>query len=188
MKYSFKRFLALALAFVMVAGMLPSHRASAITNGSVTIIDNREEPKKNATTSTTTQNVATETDGNVAKVATLDELIEALAADNKLPIVITAQIVIGAGETVTIDLNGKTVNAAWNGTSTTNHIYALSNKGDLTITDSKGNGSINFANAFCLATRTGGSVFGKVGAFEKGYTFNALVIDHVEDAVEDTTR
>lgn len=32
-------------------------------------------------------------------------------------------------------------------------------------------------DAFFLATRSGGSFFGKVGAFEKGYEFDALVID-----------
>ena len=76
-------------------------------------------------------------------VATLAELQAALAADNKLPIIITAQIVIPAGEEVELDLNGKTVNSVFNGNSTTNHIYALSNKGTLTINDSKGNGSIS---------------------------------------------
>ena len=77
------------------------------------------------------------------KVATLAELQAALAAENELPIIITAQIEIPADETVTIDLNGKTVNSVFNGNSTTNHIYALSNKGTLTIQDTKGNGSIN---------------------------------------------
>ncbi len=43
------------------------------------------------------------------------------------------------------------------------------------------NKAITFANAFYLATKSGGSAFGKVGSFEKGYTFNALVIDHMED-------
>ena len=79
----------------------------------------------------------------ITEVSTLAELQAALAADNDLPILITQQIEIAAGENVTLDLNGKTVNAVMNGTSTTNHIYAISNKGDLTITDSKGNGSIN---------------------------------------------
>ena len=75
------------------------------------------------------------------KVATLAELQAALADDsNESPIVVTAQIVIPQGETVVLDLNGKTVNSVFNGTSTTNHIYALSNKGTLTI---QGNGSIN---------------------------------------------
>ena len=43
------------------------------------------------------------------------------------------------------------------------------------------NRSIDFANAFYLATRAGGSVFGKIGAFEEGYIFNALVIDGLAD-------
>lgn len=45
----------------------------------------------------------------------------------------------------------------------------------------QGNKAINFATAFYCATKAGGSVFGKVGSFEKGYTFNALVIDSMED-------
>ena len=58
---------------------------------------------------------------------------------------LTAQVVIPEGKVLTLDLNGKTVNSVFNGNSTTNHIYALSNKGTLTITDSttEGNGSIN---------------------------------------------
>nr|MBQ5605319.1 hypothetical protein [Bacteroidales bacterium] len=56
---------------------------------------------------------------------------------------LTAQVVIPEGKVLTLDLNGKTVNSVFNGTSTTNHIYALSNNGTLTIQDSKGNGSIN---------------------------------------------
>ena len=77
------------------------------------------------------------------EVATLAELQAALASTTNVPIVITAQIEIPEGETVELDLKGKTVNSVFNGTSTTNHIYALSNKGTLTIKDSKGNGSIN---------------------------------------------
>ncbi len=43
------------------------------------------------------------------------------------------------------------------------------------------NNPITFTNAFYLATKAGGSVFGKVGTFEKGYAFNALVIDGMAD-------
>ena len=39
---------------------------------------------------------------------------------------------------------------------------------------------ITFTNAFYLATKAGGSVFGKVGSFEKVYVFTALVIDGME--------
>ena len=42
--------------------------------------------------------------------------------------------------------------------------------------------TITIANAFYMATKAGGSVFGKVGAFDAGYIFNALVIDGIEDA------
>lgn len=36
---------------------------------------------------------------------------------------------------------------------------------------------LSFSEAFYLATKGGGSFFGKVGSFEKGYEFDALVID-----------
>ena len=89
-------------------------------------------------------------------VATLAELQEALAADDDSTILITAQIVIPEGETVTLDLNGKTVNSVFNGSSTTNHIYALSNKGNLTITDTSANqdGSINSRGMYNYGTLT----------------------------------
>ena len=35
--------------------------------------------------------------------------------------------------------------------------------------------------AFYHAMKEGGSLFGKVGSFEKGYRFNALVIQDMED-------
>ena len=41
--------------------------------------------------------------------------------------------------------------------------------------------TIDITNAFFMATKAGGQVFGKVGSFEKGYEFNALVISGVED-------
>lgn len=39
---------------------------------------------------------------------------------------------------------------------------------------------LTFAQAFFLATRGGGAFFGKVGAFEPGYAFDALVLDDAE--------
>jgi guanine deaminase len=45
-----------------------------------------------------------------------------------------------------------------------------------------GNARITFANAFYMATKGGGSVFDRVGSLEKGYRFNALVLDHLEDS------
>ena len=43
------------------------------------------------------------------------------------------------------------------------------------------NKPIAFPHAFYLATKAGGSVFGNVGSLEKGYVFNALVIDGMAD-------
>lgn len=45
------------------------------------------------------------------------------------------------------------------------------------------NGRISFAQAFYMATKAGGRCFDKVGSLEKGYRFNALVIDGLEDEV-----
>ena len=42
-------------------------------------------------------------------------------------------------------------------------------------------GTITLAQAFYHATKGAGSLFGKVGSFEKGYAFNALVIESMED-------
>ena len=73
------------------------------------------------------------------EVATLAELQAALADNsNELPIIITETIVIPEGETVVLDLNGKTVTRQDEANQ-----YALRNLGDLTIKDTKGNGSIN---------------------------------------------
>lgn len=41
--------------------------------------------------------------------------------------------------------------------------------------------TITLTQAFYHATKEAGSVFGKVGSLEKGYMFNALVIDNMED-------
>ena len=43
------------------------------------------------------------------------------------------------------------------------------------------NRSVSFAEAFFMATKQGGSLFGKVGSFEKGYIFDALVIGGMSD-------
>ena len=99
------------------------------------------------------------------KVATLAELQAALADDsNELPIIITAQIEISADETVTIDLNGKTVTVVYQEESTTKHIYSLDNYGTLTIKDTKGNGSINSRGIFVQdgskLTVESGSIYG----------------------------
>lgn len=46
----------------------------------------------------------------------------------------------------------------------------------------EGNRSLTLTEAFYMATKAGGSVFGKFGSFEPGYAFHALVIDNIEDA------
>ncbi len=42
-------------------------------------------------------------------------------------------------------------------------------------------GAVNLSEAFYMATRSGGRFFDRVGAFEEGYHFNALVIDDGEN-------
>lgn len=44
------------------------------------------------------------------------------------------------------------------------------------------NKQVLFPNAFYMATKVGGSAFGKMGSLEPGYHFNALVIDDLDDA------
>lgn len=44
-----------------------------------------------------------------------------------------------------------------------------------------GHRRISFAEAFYMGTVEGGKCFGKVGSFDEGYQFNALVLDHLED-------
>lgn len=45
----------------------------------------------------------------------------------------------------------------------------------------EGNRTLTLAEAFHMATRVGGSVFGKFGSLEPGFGFHALVIDGLED-------
>ena len=43
------------------------------------------------------------------------------------------------------------------------------------------NRPLSFANAFHMATRSGGALFGRVGCLEPGYVFDALVIRDLSD-------
>lgn len=43
------------------------------------------------------------------------------------------------------------------------------------------NKTISFRRAFYMATKAGGCFFGKFGSFEKGYRFDAIVLDGLED-------
>ena len=106
-------------------------------------------------------------------VAKIDEtnyytLDEAIAAANNQTVTVLENVelrntlTIEAGKTVTLDLNGKTINAGWEDQSAGKHIYAFTNNGTLTI---KGEGTINARGNFNYGTLT----------LEKG-TINA--IDH----------
>ena len=110
-------------------------------------------------------------DGTVVKAApttvevgTLAELQDALADNsNDLPIVVTATIKIPAGDTVELDLNGKTVTSVYQTNSTDKHIYPLNVYGNLTIKDTKGNGSITgrgiYVQVGSKLTIDGGSIY-----------------------------
>jgi len=78
-------------------------------------------------------------------VDTEQELAEALKAGGEVvlggDVEVSSQITISEGVSATLDLNGKTIKAKGD-ESTTNHIYVLSNKGTLTINDSVGGGAI----------------------------------------------
>lgn len=45
----------------------------------------------------------------------------------------------------------------------------------------EGNDPIGFPEAFYMATKQGGEIFGRTGSFEKGYRFDALVIEGLSD-------
>ena len=79
-------------------------------------------------------------------VGTVDALNNAIATvENGATIVLSADIapedkvIIPEGKTVTIDLNGKTVNGGYQAGSTSKHIYAFENRGHLTLK----NGTVN---------------------------------------------
>ena len=100
-------------------------------------------------------------------------LDEAIAEANNQTVTVLENVTlrntltIEAGKVVTLDLNGQTINTAWEDESAEKHYYAFDNKGTLTITDSstEANGVINARGNFNYGTLT----------LEKG-TINA--IDH----------
>lgn len=95
-------------------------------------------------TESTDENVA-EVDETTSslKVATYDELVEALAGEAK-EIVITQSIDIPGTENVILDLNGKTITGDVDSSRTDGgHIYAINNYGNLTINDTVGSGKIS---------------------------------------------
>ena len=51
----------------------------------------------------------------------------------------------------------------------------------------EGNRAITFANAFYMATREGGTLFGNTGSLEPGYLFDALVIRDFSDPFREIT-
>ena len=80
---------------------------------------------------------------------------------------LTQTVTVAEGKDVILDLNGKTINTAWEDETAEKHYYAFDNKGTLTITDNstEANGVINARGNFNYGTLT----------LEKG-TINA--IDH----------
>ena len=86
-------------------------------------------------------------------VSTFQELKEALNDDKEIRlannIVFEEMLTIPADKNVVIDLNGKTIDVVYNGSSTTNHIYAFTNNGNLKL---NGNGTINARGIFNYGT------------------------------------
>lgn len=80
---------------------------------------------------------------------------------------LTQTVTVAADKVVTLDLNGKTINTAWEDKTAEKHYYAFENEGTLTITDNstEANGVINARGNFNYGILT----------LEKG-TINA--IDH----------
>ena len=67
---------------------------------------------------------------------------------------LTQTVIIAADKVVTLDLNGKTINTAWEDETAEKHYYAFDNKGTLTITDTstEANGVINARGNFNYGT------------------------------------
>ena len=109
-----KRFLALLLVFAMVVSLIPSF---AMAEEQLT-----------------------------ASAATAEDLAAALAAGGTVAlsadIALDKMIEIPSGVTSTLDLNGHNITVAWADEANGKHIYALNNKGNLTLQDSVGTGSI----------------------------------------------
>ena len=80
---------------------------------------------------------------------TLADAFTAAMSGNTIKVIsdaeIAAMIEIPADKTLVLDLNGKTVNAAWENESAGKHVYAFTNKGGLEI---KGDGTINTRGIF----------------------------------------
>ena len=72
--------------------------------------------------------LAVSAETSAIEVDTLEGLVGALESNSRGSIIITSTIVISEGETVVLDLNGKTVTVS---ESIGNHTYALNNKGRL---------------------------------------------------------
>lgn len=109
-----KRILALLLVFAMALSATPSYAIAA------------EE---------TTASVGTEA-----------ELAAALAFGGTVTlsadVALSSMIEVPTGITATLDLNGHNITVAWADEANGKHIYALNNKGNLTLKDSVGTGSI----------------------------------------------
>lgn len=80
---------------------------------------------------------------NLVEVSTLDELHNALASPDNNPVLITQTIEIPKGMQTMIDLMGKDVTVPEADPETGKHIYAINNKGNLTIKNIYDVGSIS---------------------------------------------
>jgi hypothetical protein len=106
---------------------------------------------------------------SVTEVDTEAELSQSLINGENVKlagdIVVNQKIDIPAGVTSSLDLNGYNISGAFQTGSTTKHIYPFNNNGNLTITDSKGTGSISgrgiYNQADAILTINGVKVVGE---------------------------
>jgi len=156
-----KKALSLLLALTMIVGLLPATLAvDEATTAEIPVVETEdvvETPAEETPVEAPVEEIpgtlleteTTEPAEEPTAVASLDELLALLDADNKLTknVKLTGGLVIPAGETFILDLNGKTVTAEDVGTnySTTEGVEKLAvitNKGTLTIKDTAGGGKI----------------------------------------------
>ena len=139
-----------------------------ITGGSITAMDENGEPSSATTNATATGVIniseTTEVTGNIVTTvaivtyegasefysfSTLQDAINKAGDDNRATVKLLSDVTLSESiivdKSVVLDLNGKTINTAWENESAEKHYYAFINEGTLTITDNsaEANGVIN---------------------------------------------
>lgn len=118
----------------------------------------------------------------VAEVKTADELATALRAGGLVKLAndisVTETLTVPAGVTVNLDLNGKTITGGYQTGSTSNHIYAIDNKGTLTLKNGTINSrGVNNYGAITLESGTINSIDGNGGYGVRNYAGASFVMN-----------